>query len=328
MPYLSHKHRAAALVAKVDIRLNCRSCGVASIAMAGEHQLRVIFRVFQRLEIAVPLWGADKDHMVLVNLTNRRHSPFVEGLELGIEFILIIEICGNRLVYQFIAENHRLVLIIIRNRLPYVAELFLRLLAFKKPRIAIRIVDIVSGLTAGGIMHVKNEIKVVGATPAHHAVYPCKTILAGCKPHVVFICEEFVMKRQADCVGAGRRDIVNVCLGYIVVFKLLPEFCGFVRSDKMTEKVIDLAWRVHALEAEHVTFRIKPVAKICSDNEKLASIGLYQIMAFNLHELNLLLRGISLTRATPRNRCKQHCGHTGYYRVFYYVHDFKLLNKV
>lgn len=65
-----------------------------------------------------------------------------------------------------------------------------------------------------------------------------------------------------DGVRARRCDILYIVAGDIVILELLPELSCCIRTDKMAEEIVDLSWRVHTLESEHVSLRIKPVAEI------------------------------------------------------------------
>ena len=77
-------------------------------------------------------------------------------------------------------------------------------------------------------MHVQYQVETVISTPGHHAIHTLEAILIVGQPHVIFISEELVVERQADGIGSGRCNKLNVLTGDIVVLEGLPERGGLI----------------------------------------------------------------------------------------------------
>ena len=219
--------------------------------------------------------------MVLIYLSDSLRRLFIEWLQQRVERILVGEIMGDRLVHQFIAEDGCFVLIAVGNLAPDVAEELLTAITLEEPGIAVAVVDIIARLTTRTVVHIENQVEVVGLAPAHHRVDACVTVFLACLSHIVFISEELVVERQADGVGTLRGDEVDIGLRHIVVLELLPELCREVRSHSLLEQQVDHPSRVGAAEAEHIPFRIKPVAKVRALDEEFLAIGLDEVMALD-----------------------------------------------
>ena len=134
--------------------------------------------------------------MVRVYFADYRSHSLVKRFQLCVKFVYIIEIWGDRLVYEIIRDNYRFILIILGDALPDVAEELLRSLAFKKPRVAVAVVDIVSGLSARGIVHIQDHIQTVLAAPSDNIVQTLETVLTGGKAHIILVCKELVVERH------------------------------------------------------------------------------------------------------------------------------------
>ncbi len=114
-------------------------------------------------------------------------------------------------------------------------------------------------------MHIEDEVEVVGLAPAYNAVDAGETILILSKSHIVFVGEEFIMEWKADGIGSCGSNEVDVIFSDVIIFESCPELGGVVRPYEFADKLIDLARGIHPLESKHVSFGIKPVAKICTD---------------------------------------------------------------
>ena len=158
MPRLAHIHRQTGLVAEVDVILDGLGSGITAIAVAGVHDVVIKFPVGEHIEVGVPAGTAQQDHVVLVHLADGLNRALVERLELLVQFLLVLEVVGNRLVHQLIAENHRLVLVAGGDALPDVDEQLLAGLALKEPGIAMAVVDVVARLSAGTVVHIENQV--------------------------------------------------------------------------------------------------------------------------------------------------------------------------
>ena len=163
--------------------------------MASVHNLIIIFRIRKHLEIAVPLGGPKQYDMVSVHLPDRRHRTLMQSLQLPVHLIHLLEIRGYRLINQLIAQNHRLIFIIVRDPSPNRAEKLLALLTLEQPGITIAIVNIISGLATRSIVHVQDQVNAIVTAPADNAVHTGKTILIGFQSHIILIREQFIMER-------------------------------------------------------------------------------------------------------------------------------------
>ena len=267
MSELTHIHRTTDGVAEVDVVRNGLLGGRTTIAMAGVHQLIVVAGIVEHPEEAVPMGSAKQDNMILIHLANHLHTAFVEWLEHVIKRILVLKIMGDGFVHQLIAEDGGLVLITIGNLAPYLTEKLLRGLTLIDPGIAVAVVNVIARLSSRTIVHIENQVQVVGLTPAHHRVNTLITVFLTNLSHIVFIGEELIVKGQTDGVGALLGNKVDIGLGHVVVLELLPELCCKVRTYSLFEQQVDHPGRVGTSESEHIAFRIQPVAQIGALNQ-------------------------------------------------------------
>ena len=158
MPYFTHIHRQIDTVSELDEVADCLFGGVAAIAVASVHDFVIVGRIFERLEIAVPLRTADEHDVIGIHLANCLHRAFVERLEQCVERIHVFKVWGYWLIDEFIAEDYSFILVMESDFLPDIAEKSLALFALKQPGIAVTVVDIVAGLSAGCVVHVENKI--------------------------------------------------------------------------------------------------------------------------------------------------------------------------
>ena len=184
---------------------------------------------------------------------------------------------GDGLVHQLIAEDGGLVLVTVGNLAPDVAEELLRGLTFVDPGIAVAIVDVVARLTSRTIMHVENQIEMVGTAPANNAVDTLIAVFLACLPHIVLIGKELVVEGQTDGVGSLLCNEVDVGLRYIIVLELLPEVGRGIRTHCFLKEQVDHPSRVRAAETEHIALGIQPIAEVCTLNKQLFTIGLNKI---------------------------------------------------
>ena len=203
----------------------------------------------------------------------------MERLQFGIKLRNILEIRSNRLIDKVIRNDHWLILIVLCNTLPDVAEKLLGSLTLEEPRIAVAVIDIVSCLSSRGIMHVKYYIETMRTAPADHVIQSLETILIRRQTHIILVCEEFVVEWYTDGIRSLGSDELDILLGHIVVLEHLPELCSKVRADHLLEHLVDHPCRVGLLETEHISLRIKPVTEVCSLDEKGITVRLDQILA-------------------------------------------------
>ena len=235
----SHIHRQVHTVAEGNEAADGLLRRSASIAVAGQHDFPVERRIGYRLKIAVPLRSAQQKNMVGVYLPYDGSHAAVKRHQTRVEHFLVLEIMSYRLVHQVVAENDGLVLVAFGNTPPDVAEQLLAPFADQQPRISVAVVNVITGLSTGSIVHVKDEVQSFCAAPRHDAVDTLKSVMV-CRPsHVVFIGKQLVVKRQAYRVAACRTDKTNVVAGDIVVLETLPELSREVRSDELTEHFVD-----------------------------------------------------------------------------------------
>ena len=307
MADLSHIHRKVGAVTELDEVHYGRTDRVSAIAVTGPHKLVIIGPVLERLEVAVPLRCTKHYDMVCIDLSYRCCNPLVKRLKKVIQILDIIKIWSDRLVDKVIGQNHRLVLIVLGNLLPYVAEELLRCFAFKQPRIAVAVVDVVSGLSSWGVVHIENDIEAVLAAPADGIVKPLEAVLSGSQSHIVLVCEELVVERNTDGVGSCRSDELNVLFSHIIVLEHLPELCSKVRAYHFTEHLVNQSCGICLLEAEHIALRIKPVAEICSLDEELGSVRSHKVLSVDPDEIRRRYSsaGVATTEHKTCNECKQ-----------------------
>ena len=262
MARLAHIHGQARLVAEVDVILDGLGRGVATVAVTGVHDVVIEGPVAEHVEVGVPAGTAHQDHVVGVHLADSLDGTHVERLELLIQFLLVLEVMGDRLVHQFIAQNHRLVLVAGGDALPDVDEQLLARLALEQPGIAMAVVDVVARLSARTVMHVENEVKTRGTAPVHHRIDAGKAVLILGTAHVVLVGEKPVVERQADGVGSLACDESDVGTGDVVVLELLPEVGSKIRTHSLLDHQIDHPRRIGLAQAEHVTLGVEPVAQV------------------------------------------------------------------
>ena len=77
--------------------------GRSAIAMTGVHQLVIVAGIVEHPEETVPMSPTQEDDVILIDLTDGLHTTLIEGLQQGVERILVLEIVGNGLVHQLIA---------------------------------------------------------------------------------------------------------------------------------------------------------------------------------------------------------------------------------
>ena len=111
-------------------------------------------------------------------------------------------------------------------------------------------------------MHVKNDIKSMLAAPSDHIVKSLEAVLICCETHVVLIGEKLVMERNADGICTGRSDEFDILLSHIIILEHLPELGSEVGTDHLPEHLVYHPRRICLLEAEHISFRIEPVAEV------------------------------------------------------------------
>ncbi len=135
---LTHIHRTVRIVTEINIALDGLGSRLSTITMAGIHQLRVIeINPLERREIAVPLRRTDEDDMILVHFADNGDGTLIEVNQFGIQFVAILKMGCDRLIYKFIAKYHRFILIARRYALPNISELLLRHLALHEPGITV-----------------------------------------------------------------------------------------------------------------------------------------------------------------------------------------------
>ena len=133
-------------------------------------------------------------------------------------------------------------------------------------------------------MHVENEIKSVGAAPFHHTVYAFEAVMSRRAAHVILVREQFVMERQAYGIRSCRSYEIYVGTGDIIILESLPEIGGGILAYKLTEHFVDKPGRVGLGKTEHIPFRIKPVAKIRTTDEKLLTRGCDKVFTRHFHK--------------------------------------------
>ena len=258
--------------------------------MAGVHDVVVEGPVGEHVEVGVPTCTAQQNHVILIHLADGLDRALVERLKLLVQFLLVLEVVGNRLVHQLIAENHRFVLVAGGDALPDVDEQLLAGLALKQPRIAMAVVDVVTRLTSGAVMHVENQVETLGTTPFHHRIDTGKAVLPFGEAHIVLVGEEPVVERQANGVGTLPCDETDVVTGDVVVLELTPEIGGEVRSNGLLDHQVNHPRRIGLAESEHIALGVEPVAQIGTLDIELLTVRLHQIGSFHANELGLGLR--------------------------------------
>ena len=259
--------------------------------------------------MGVPMMFSDPEEPTAQQLAYVKglFDSLVKRLKLLIEILDIIKIWGDRLIDKVICQNHRLVLIVLGDLLPDVAEKLLGSLAFEQPRVAIAVVDVVACLSSWSIVHIEDDIETIFTAPADGIVKPFKAILIGSQSHIVLVCEELVVEWDTDGVGSCRSDELNVLFSHIVVLEHLPELCSKVRTDHFTEHLVYKSCGICLLEAEHIALRIKPVAEICSLDEELGSVRSHKVLSVDPDEIGgrNSSAGVATAEHQTCNECKQ-----------------------
>ena len=120
---------------------------------------------------------------------------------------------------------------------------------------------------------------MIVTTPVHYTVHTSKSVLIDSQPHIVLICEKFVMERKTDGIRSRRSDKFHVLPGDIVILEQFPEFRYKVRSYRLAEHFINEAFRIGLVKSKHISFRIQPVAQISTLDKKFATIRLNQVLS-------------------------------------------------
>ena len=237
--------------------------------------------------------------MVGVHLADSGYSLLIDIFQLTVQFFHIREVRSNRFVEKLITQNHRFIFITLRNLAPDVTIQLLAGFTFKQPGIAITVVNVISRLSARSIVHIKNQIKIGFTTPFHHTVHPGETILIGCQPHKVLICEQLIVKRQTDCIRTCILDELNIFTGDVIVLKRFPELSGKVGSHQLTEHLVDETGGIRLTELKHISFRIQPITQIGTHDKEFRTVGLYQILPLNCYKRGRFLCFFCLFTAAP-----------------------------
>ena len=287
MARLAHVHRQPRLVAEVDVILDGLGRGVTAVAVAGVHDVVVKLPVGEHEEVRVPAGTAQQDDVVGVHLADGFDGTLVERFEQLVQFVLVLEVVRYRLVHQFVAQDHGLVLVAGSDALPDVNEQLLARLALEQPRIAVTVIDVVAGLPTRAVVHVENQVEARGPAPIHHRVDAGKSVLLPGAPHVILIGEESVVEGQTDGVGTLTRDETDVGAGDVVVLELAPEVGGKVRTHGLLDHQVNHPRRVGLAQAEHIALGVEPVAQVGALDIQFLAVGLHQVCPFYMDKIAL-----------------------------------------
>ena len=92
------------------------------------------------------------------------------------------------------------------------------------------------------------------------------------------------MEGEPDGVHSQFVDVLNVFAGDVMVFESFPKLVGKVGANHFAECFIDKTSRAGFLEAEHVSFGVKPMAEIDAADKELFAIGCQQVGAVDCDE--------------------------------------------
>ena len=165
MTELAHIHRTVDGVAEIDVVGDGLFGGRTAVTVAGVHQLIVVGAVVQHPEKAVPVGTAQQDDVVFIYLSDGLYRLFIYRLQQLVERVLVGKIVSDGLVHQFVAQNGGLAAIAIGYLAPDIAELLLALLTFEQPGVTVSVVDVIARLSAWTVVHIQNQIQVVGLAP-------------------------------------------------------------------------------------------------------------------------------------------------------------------
>ena len=70
------------------------------------------------------------------------------------------------------------------------------------------------------------------------------------------------MERKADRVGPCGGDEGDIIFCDVIVFEGFPEPGHLIGTDQLAEHLVDHALGIRPAEAEHIAFRIEPIAQI------------------------------------------------------------------
>ena len=282
---LAHIHRQACLVAESYYLVDELGRRLASVAVAGEHDVVVESPVGEKLERIVPFRAANQYYVVAVGLAYLHGAFFVDFHKPLFQFLFVLPIVRNRLVHYLVAEYHRLVLVAFGYAAPYLVEEFLTPAALEKPWVAVAVVDVVACLSAGSVVHVEYQVESCLAAPFNHVVDVLVAVLRRSESHIVLVGEKFVVQRQADGVAACGFDKHYVVLGHIIVLELFPKVGCRVGSDELAEHFVDEMRGIGVVETEHIAFRIEPVAEVCAFDEQACAVRVTEIGSVDCYEL-------------------------------------------
>ena len=311
MTELAHIHRTVDGVAEIDVVGDGLFGGRTAVTVAGVHQLIVVGAVVQHPEKAVPVGTAQQDDVVFIYLSDGLYSLFIYRLQQLVERVAVLEIVGDGLVHQFVAQNGGLAAIAIGYLAPDIAELLLALLTFEQPGVTVSVVDVIARLSAWTVVHIQNQIQVVGLAPGDDRVDACVAILLACLSHVILVAEQLVVERQTNGVGTLIGNEVDILTCHVVILELLPELGSGVGTHGLFHHQVDHPRRVGTSETEHVTLGVQPVAQVCALNQEFLTVGLDEVVAVDGDEpIGIVLLAHVAGHQQERkeiNECFLHC---------------------
>jgi hypothetical protein len=120
------------------------------------------------------------------------------------------------------------------DALPDGDEMRLLLGAVVEPGVSAAVVNVCAGLTAGGCMHIDDDVKTFLTTPLDDVIQQGEAFGVVCL-------KELIVNGNTDGVEAGLTEEMNVFASDVVFAILMPEICCLVRAEQLVYEAFDLA---------------------------------------------------------------------------------------
>src|SRR6478672_10177577 len=148
------------LVAEIHILLNSPLIHVHPVLMKRINQFRVE-RWPKDLEISVPSCATQKHELGSVDLSNAGHDLAIKRFKFRVQ-VGVIKIVGYGFIQQIEPDHGGLISITRGDFAPNSDGQILALRAFKQKRIAPAVIDVLTGLSTWGGVHIENYIEMFG----------------------------------------------------------------------------------------------------------------------------------------------------------------------
>src|SRR5947209_13452422 len=121
------------------------------------------------VEVGVPLCAAEDDDVVGIDFADGADDAAVEGFEGGVVLLELGEV-GDWFVEQVVSDDGGIVGVVGGDAAPDIDGELLVGGGFEEPGVSVAVVDVGAGLSAGGAVHVEDDVHVVFLRPSEQAV--------------------------------------------------------------------------------------------------------------------------------------------------------------